>query len=58
VPEGDLVTALKENQKRLEEAFRELKSARYGLGLSYSGTKKALRMRILVMIGSIALWLS
>jgi len=52
------VVQLYKTRMQIEEAFRDLKSARYGLGLSYSGTKKALRMRILVMIGSIALWLS
>ncbi len=45
---------------QIEEAFRDLKSARYGLSLEYSGTRELQRLQVLLLIGSIAmrmLWL-
>jgi hypothetical protein len=39
---------------QIEEAFRDLKSARLGLSLEHSGTWKIHRLEILILIGSIA----
>ncbi len=39
---------------QIEEAFRDSKSERYGLGMSLHGTKQLQRMSILVLIGTIA----
>ena len=38
----------------IEESFRDLKCPRFGLGLYHNGTYKLERMKILVMIGSLA----
>src|SRR5687767_3075375 len=38
----------------IEEAFRDLKSPRYGFGLSESKTRKAARCNILLLIGRLA----
>jgi hypothetical protein len=51
------VIALYKTRMQIEESFRDLKSARYGLSLEFSGTMKRARMRILLLIGSLALWL-
>jgi hypothetical protein len=53
----DVVT-LYQTRMQIEEAFRDLKSSRYGLSLEFSATKKAPRMALLVLIGSLALWFS
>ena len=39
---------------QIEESFRDLKCPRFGLSLFHNGTYKIDRMRILVLIGSIA----
>lgn len=39
---------------QIEESFRDLKCPRFGLSLLHNGTYKLVRMRILVLIGSIA----
>jgi hypothetical protein len=39
---------------QIEESFRDLKCPRFGMSLYYNGTFKIARMRILVLIGSIA----
>ncbi len=43
-----------EKRMQIEEAFRDSKSERYGLGMSLHGTKQLQRMSILVLIGTIA----
>lgn len=53
------VTALKvvkiySSRMQIEESFRDLKCSRNGMGLYYNNTYKIERMRVLVMIGSIA----
>ncbi len=48
------------SRMQIEEAFRDLKSSRFGLSLEYSGTRQLQRLRILVLIASVAivvLWL-
>ena len=52
------VVELYRTRMQIEEAFRDLKSFRYGLSLELSGTQKPHRMAILVLIGSLSLWLS
>ncbi len=45
---------------QIEEAFRDLKSSRFGLSLEYSGTRELERLQILMLIASVAivvLWL-
>ena len=39
---------------QIEESFRDLKCPRFGLGLYHNGTYKLQRMKVLVMIGSLA----
>lgn len=51
------VIALYKTRMQIEESFRDLKSARYGLSLEFSGTKKHSRMSILLLIASLALWI-
>ena len=41
---------------QIEEAFRDLKSERYGLGLAASHTRTAERLAILLFIGALALF--
>ena len=38
---------------QIEEAFRDLRSSRYGLSLYQNGTYKIERLRVLIMIGSL-----
>ena len=40
---------------QIEEAFRDLKSERYGLGLSASQTRVDHRLAVLLLIGALAL---
>jgi len=42
------------SRMQIEEAFRDLKSARLGLSLEYTGTYRINRLAILVLIGSLA----
>ena len=54
------VVGLYATRMQIEEAFRDLKSARYGLSLEYSGTRQLQRLQVLLLIGSLAmmvLWL-
>lgn len=39
----------------IEEGFRDLKSHRYGLGLSYHRTHSAGRLQILLLVGHLAM---
>jgi len=48
------IVQLYSTRMQIEESFRDLKCPRYGLGLYNNGTYKIERMRILVLIGSIA----
>jgi len=41
---------------QIEETFRDVKSARYGLGFEYNGTRKIKRLQILLMIVMLALF--
>ena len=41
---------------QIEEAFRDLKSERYGLGFTASHTRGALRLANLLLIGALALF--
>jgi hypothetical protein len=49
------VVALYAARMQTEEGFRDLKSARYGLSLEYSGTRQRERLQVLLLIGSLAL---
>lgn len=49
------VVALYGTRMQIEEAFRDLKSSRFGLSLEYSGTRELERFQILLLIGSLAL---
>jgi len=51
------VVDLYATRMQIEEAFRDIKSARYGLSLEYSGTRKLQRLRVLLLIGSLAMML-
>jgi hypothetical protein len=54
------IVALYAARMQTEEGFRDLKSARYGLSLEYSGTRQLQRLQVLLLIGSLAmmiLWL-
>ena len=41
---------------QIEEAFRDLKSERYGVGLAASQTRKPHRLALLLLIGALALF--
>ena len=54
------IVALYATRMQIEEAFRDIKSARYGLSLEYSGTRQLQRLQVLLLVGSLAmlvLWL-
>jgi len=54
------VVALYATRMQIEEAFRDIKSARYGLSLEHSGTRQLQRLQVLLLVGSLAmmvLWL-
>lgn len=54
------VVALYNSRMQIEEAFRDLKSTQWGMGLSSSQTRKPKRLEVLLLIGallSFALWL-
>jgi len=54
------VVALYATRMQIEEGFRDIKSARYGLSLEYSGTRQLQRLQVLLLVGSLAmlvLWL-
>ena len=46
------VVGLYATRMQIEEAFRDIKSARYGLSLEYSGTRQLQRLQVLLLIGS------
>ena len=48
------VVALYATRMQIEESFRDLKCPRFGLSLYQNGTYKIERLRVLVMIGSLA----
>ena len=48
------IVDLYSTRMQIEESFRDLKCPRYGLSLYHNGTYKIQRMRVLVLIGSIA----
>lgn len=48
------VVQLYATRMQIEESFRDLKRPRFGLSLLHNGTYKLARMRILVLVGSIA----
>jgi hypothetical protein len=49
------MVALYAARMQIEEAFRDLKSNRFGLSLEYSGTCELECLQILLLIGSLAL---
>jgi hypothetical protein len=49
------IVALYRQRMQIEEAFRDLKSERYGLGFTASHTRGALRLANLLLIGALAL---
>lgn len=49
------VMALYRQRMQIEEGFRDIKSERYGLGLSASLTRIPERLRVLLLIGALAL---
>ena len=51
------LVALYAMRMQIEEAFRDIKSARFGLSLEYSGTRQLQRLRVLLLIGSLAMML-
>lgn len=50
------ITHIYRQRMQIEEAFRDLKSERYGLGLAASHTRTAERLAILLLIGALALF--
>ena len=50
------VISIYSKRMQIEEAFRDIKCERYGLGLSTSLTKGAKRLEILLLLGALALW--
>lgn len=50
------IIALYRQRMQIEEAFRDIKSERYGLGLSASQTRSLQRLRVLLLIGALALF--
>jgi hypothetical protein len=50
------MVAIYQTRMQVEEAFRDIKSERYGLGLSASLTKNPDRLAILLLIGALALF--
>ncbi len=53
--EARQIVALYRHRMQIEEAFRDLKSERYGLGFTASHTRGALRLANLLLIGALAL---
>jgi hypothetical protein len=53
--EAPQIVALYRHRMQIEEAFRDLKSERYGLGFTASQTRGALRLANLLLIGALAL---
>ena len=53
--ETQQIVALYRHCMQIEEAFRDLKSERYGLGFTASQTRDALRLANLLLIGALAL---
>lgn len=51
------VVELYATRMQIEESFRDIKSARYGLSLEYSGTRRPGRLQVLLLIGSLAMML-
>jgi len=51
---AETVVSLYSTRMQIEEAFRDLKSARCGLSLEFSGTYNITRLAILILIGSLA----
>jgi hypothetical protein len=49
------IVALYRQRMQIEEAFRDLKSERYGLGFTASHTRGAVRLANLLLIGALAL---
>lgn len=49
------IVALYRHRMQIEEAFRDLKSERYGLGFTASHTRGAVRLANLLLIGALAL---
>lgn len=47
------VVKLYQTRMQIEEEFRDLKSARFGLSLEYSGTYKVNRLAVLILIGTL-----
>jgi hypothetical protein len=41
---------------QIEEAFRDLKSSRFGLSLEYSGTRHWERLQVLLLLAALALY--
>lgn len=50
------IIALYAKRMQIEEAFWDLKATRYGLGLELSLTRDAHRLRLLLLIGALALF--
>ena len=51
---SEKIVSLYSKRMQIEESFRDLKCPRFGLGLYHNRTYKLERMRILVMLGSLA----
>jgi hypothetical protein len=51
---ADKVVKIYQTRMQIEEGFRDLKSARYGMSLEHSQTYKPQRMEILLLVGSLA----
>lgn len=49
------VVGLYSSRMEIEEAFRDLKSRRYGIGYEYNRTRDLERLQILLLLGSLAL---
>ena len=49
------VVRLYARRMQIEEAFRDLKSHRFGLSLEYSGTRQQERLEVLLLIATLAL---
>lgn len=54
------VVAIYSARMQIEEAFRDIKSTRYGIGFEINGTRSAKRLQLLLLIGMLAnfiLWI-
>jgi hypothetical protein len=54
---ADTIVGIYAKRMQIEEAFRDIKSERFGLGFSASRSKKPERIRVLLLIGALAMFI-